>query len=157
MDKHILRPTPSAPAAKKIYVTLVGATPMPSLDALMISLDKFKTMLSSDSARTRFDTTIRSIQTTLAGVHAFIDKVYAEKNPTMAVTMKGRTLVIEISMTENEFLECVQDYDIDEILKHITAVGSMPAQKTTPQKLRDYTVFPVKYESGRFTKVAKAF
>lgn len=139
---------------KKIYIALVGSAPMASLDALMLSLERFKGILSSDSARSRFETTLRSIQPTLASVNAFVDAVYAEKNPTMAVTMTGRTLIVEINQTKDEFLDCVQDHDVDEILAHITAVGTMPAKKTANQKVRDYTAFPVKYEKGRFIKTA---
>src|SRR5579864_9318872 len=91
----------------KIYVVLVGSAPMASLDALMLSLERFKGILSSDSAKTNFETTVRSIQSSLAGVNAFIDAVYGEKNPRLAVTMAGRTLIVEISMVKNEFLQCV--------------------------------------------------
>src|SRR5437773_2004176 len=91
MDKHI--------DSKKIYVTLVGSAPMASLDALMLSLERFKQILSSDSAKTRFETTLRSIQPTLTAVNAFVDAVYAIKDPTMAVMMKGRTLIVEIGLS----------------------------------------------------------
>lgn len=145
--------TQSTSEANKIYVVVIGSAPMASLDALMLSLDRFKNMLSSESAQTQFETTIRSIQPTLTAVHAFIDAVYAQKNPTQAVTMAGRTLVVEINLSQKDFLECIHDYDVDEILSHITAVGSMPAKKTINQKTRDYTAFPVSYKNGNFVKI----
>ena len=137
----------------KIYVVLIGSAPMASLDALMLSLERFKDILTSDSARERFETTLRSIQPSLTEVNAFIDAVYAPRNPTMSVNMKGLTLIVEIKQTENEFLECVHDYDVEEILSHVIAVGTMPPKKLVNQKVRNYTAFPVKYEKGRFIKL----
>ncbi len=137
----------------KIYVVLVGSAPMASLDALMLSLERFKDILTSDSARERFETTLRSIQSSLTDVNAFIDAVYAPKNPMLSVNMKGLTLIVEIKQTENEFLECVHDYDVEEILSHIIAVGTMPPKKLVNQKVRNYTAFPVKYEKGKFIKL----
>ena len=152
MDKHPSGLTPSPIGLKKIYITLIGSAPMASLDALMLSLDRFKNILSSDSAKTRFETTVRSIQPTLVDVNAFIDTVYAEKNPMLAVTMTGRTLIVEVGLTKGEFLNCVYADDITTILARVIAVGSMPAKKTVNQAMRDYTAFPVKYEKGRFVK-----
>lgn len=151
------RATPSSrkPAAvepSKIYVALVGSAPMASLDALMFSLERFKGILSSDSARSQFETTLRSIQPSIAAVDAFIDAVYAPKIPSMSVTMKDRTLIIEINQTPTEFLECIHDYDTEEILTHMSAVGTMPAKKLANQKMREYTAFKIKYEKGRFIK-----
>lgn len=143
--------TPVEPT--KIYVVLIGSAPMASLDALMLSLERFKNILTSDSARERFETTLRSIQASLTDVNAFIDAVYAPKNPTMSVNMKGFTLIVEIKQTANEFLECVHDYDVEEILSHIVAVGTMPPKKLANQQVRNYTVFPVKYEKGKFIKL----
>lgn len=137
---------------KKIYVAMVGSAPMSSIDALMLSLERFKTMLSSDSAKDRFDTSIRSIQPTLAAVNAFIDAAYAQKNPAMAVTMKGRTLIVEVAMPADEFLACIADSDVDEILSHVVAVGTMQAQKPANQKMRDYAAYPVRYFRGQFIK-----
>lgn len=141
---------PSDPA--KIYVTLIGSAPMASLDALMLSLERFKGILSSDSAKTNFETTVRSIQPNLASVNTFIDAVYAVKDPRTAVTMTGRTLIIEIGMTKNDFLECVDDSDVDEILTHIIAVGTLPAKKSAPHIPREYISFRVRYANGRFNK-----
>lgn len=137
----------------KIYIVLIGSAPMASLDALMISLERFKNMLTSDSAQDQFETTIRSIQPNLPAVHTFIDKVYANKNPTQAVTMAGRTLIIEINLSKNDFLDCIHDYDIDEILKNVTAVGTIPAKKDMNQKTREYTTFSISYKKGKFTKI----
>lgn len=142
----------SSAELKKIYVTLVGSAPMASLDALMLSLDRFKSILSSDSAKTRFETTLRSIQPTLSAVNAFIDDVYAQKNPNMAVTMTGRTLIVEVGLTKDEFLDCINADAVDKILARVIAVGSMPAKKMPNQPLRDYTAFPVKYAKGNFIK-----
>ena len=136
----------------KIYITLVGSAPMASLDALIMSLERFKSILSSDSARTTFETAVRSIQPDLKSVHAFVDAVYAKKDPKFAVTMTGRTLVVEVAQTKDDFLDCIQDHDVDDILAHVTAVGSMPATKAANLKTRDYTAFPVKYVNGRFVK-----
>jgi hypothetical protein len=157
MDKHTSGLTPSSTGSKKIYVALVGSAPMASLDALMLSLDRFKSILSSDSAKTRFETTVRSIQPTLTAVNAFIDAVYAEKNPNLAVTMTGRTLIVEIGLAKEEFLQCVNGDEINKILARITAVGSMPAKKAPNQTIRDYTAFPVKYEKAKFIKSAGVF
>lgn len=140
----------------KIYITMIGSAPMASLDALIMSLDRFKNILSSDSARTQFETAVRSIQPDLKSVHAFVDAVYAKKDPKFAVTMTGRTLVVEIAQTTNDFYDCIHDQDINDILAHVTAVGSMPAGKTATQKMREYTVFPVKYVNGRFIKTSGA-
>lgn len=137
----------------KIYVTMIGSAPMSSLDALMLSLERFRDMLSSDSARTVFETSVRSIQPSLKAVHAFIDKVYANKDPRYAVTMTGKTLVIEVSLSMDEFLNCIHDQDVNEILAHVTAVGSMPAKKSAPNVPREYTVYRVKYINGKFMKV----
>lgn len=138
--------------SKKVYVALVGSAPMASLDALLISLDRFKSILSSDSAKEQFETTLRTIQPSLKGVNAFIDSVYAEKNPGMAVTMKGRTMIIEVSLDKKAFLDFVYAGAVDKILSRVIAVGSMPAKKVEGQTIRDYTVFPVKYEKGQFKK-----
>lgn len=139
-------------SSNKIYVTMVGSAPMASLDALLISLDRFKNSLSSDSGRESYETSVRSIQPDLKSVHAFIDSVYAKRDPKYAVTMKGRTLVVEVQQSSRDFYDCIQDQDIDEILARVTAVGSLPATKTDSLKLREYTVFPVKYTNGRFLK-----
>lgn len=139
--------------SKKIYVTLVGSAPMASLDAIILSLDRFKTILRSDSAKSRFETTIRSIQPSLSAVNAFIESVYAEKNPAIAVTMTGRTLIVEVALTKGEFLDLVNSEAIDKILKHVTAVGSMPAKKLAGQTTREYITFPIKYEKEKFIKV----
>ena len=148
MDRRILNKE-----TKKIYVVLIGSAPMASLDALLISLDRFKNMLSSESAQTQFETTIRSVQPTLTAVHAFIDAVYAQKNPAFAVTMSGRTLIVEVDLSRGEFLDCIQDCDVNEILTHVTAVGTMPAKKLPNQKMRDYVTFPIKYIKGDFVKI----
>lgn len=150
------RPSISAKSSvepTKIYVVLVGRALMASLDALMLSLERFKDILTSDSARERFETTLRSIQPSLTDVNTFIDAVYAPKNPTMSVNMRGLTLIVEIKQTENEFLECVHDYDVEEIFSHIIAVGTMPPKKLANQKERNYTAFPIKYEKGKFIKL----
>ena len=139
--------------SNKIYITMVGSAPMASLDALLMSLDRFKNSLSSDSGRDSYETTVRSVQPDLKSVHAFIDGVYAKKDPKFSVTMKGRTLVVEVQQSSRDFYECIQDQDIDEILKNVIAVGSLPAVKTAQQKMREYTVFPVRYVSGRFVKI----
>lgn len=136
----------------KIYIAMIGGAPMASLDALIISLDRFVNSLSSDSGRESYETTVRGILPDIKSVHAFIDTVYAKKDPRYAVTMKGRTLVVEVNQTKNDFYDCIHDQDIKEILKNVTAVGSMPAQKMPNAPLREYTVFPVKYVGGRFTK-----
>ena len=125
---------------------------MASLDALLISLDRFKSVLSSDSARTNFEITLRSIQPNLNAAHAFVDAVYAVKDPRYAVNSKGRTLVVEIQQSKEDFLDCIHDHDIEEILSCVTAVGSMPAQKSAGQKVREYVFFPIKYVSGKFVK-----
>ncbi|MBA3661951.1 MAG: hypothetical protein H0W64_09495 [Gammaproteobacteria bacterium] len=138
--------------SNKIYIVLVGSAPMASLDALMLSLERFKNILGSDSAKSQFETTLRSIQPSLHAVNAFIEKVYAEKNPTMAVTMKGRTLIVEVALSKNEFLNLINCDAVDEILSHIMAVGSMPANKVATQTSRDYISFPVKYIKGEFKK-----
>lgn len=136
----------------KIYIAIIGGAPMASLDALIISLDRFVNSLSSDSGRESYETTVRGILPDIKSVHAFIDSVYAKKDPRYAVTMKGRTLVVEVNQTKNDFYDCIHDQDIKEILTHVTAVGSMPAQKTAGLNMREYTVFPVKYLHGRFVK-----
>ena len=152
MNRYSASGTPPTTETNKIYVVLIGSAPMASLDALVISLDRFKNMLSSESAHDQFETAIRSVQPTLTAVHAFIDTVYAQKNPTLAVTMTGRALVIEINLSKNDFLECIHDYDVDEILSKVTAVGSLPAKKTLNQQIRDYTSFAVSYKRGNFIK-----
>jgi hypothetical protein len=144
---------PSAPVDNnKIYVTMVGSAPMASLDALMLSLDRFKSILSSDSAKERFETTVRSVQASLSEVNAFIDAVYAQKNPNLSVTMTGRTLIVEVGLSKHEFLECIDVCDVEDILVKVTAVGTMPAKKAANQKMRDYISFPVKYQKGCFVK-----
>jgi hypothetical protein len=140
----------------KIYITLIGSAPMASIDALLISLDRFKQILDSDSARDQFETAVRSIQPDLKSVHTFIDAVYAKKDPRSAVTMKGRTLVVEINQTSKDFYDCIQDHDIEDILSHVTAVGSLPAVKPANIPTRDYTVYPVRYMKGNFIKIANA-
>lgn len=152
MQKPTTRLTPSSVEPKKIYIVLVGSAPMASLDALMISLDRFKSILSSDSAKTRFETTLRSIQPSLLAVDTFIDGVYAEKNPTMSVTMTGRTLIVEVNLTKQEFLDFIYTENINKILAHVVAIGSMSAKKSATQKIRDYIAFPIKYEKGKFVK-----
>lgn len=142
--------------SKKVYITMVGSAPMASIDAIILSLDRFKTMLSSDSAQSRFETTIRSIQPSLTAVNAFIEAVYAEKNPMLSVGMTGKTLIVEVALSKNEFLECINDNAVDKILNHVTAVGSMPANKLAGKNIRDYTSFPVKYEKGKFVPKEKA-
>lgn len=137
---------------KKIYITLIGSAPMVSLDALMLSLERFKNILSSDSAKSRFETTVRSIQPTLQEVNAFIDTVYAEKNPAYAVTMTGNTLIVEIMLSKNEFLGLINADSVDKILQHIVAVGSMPAKNTSGKNIRNYISFPVRYIKGEFLK-----
>ena len=136
----------------KIYIAMVGSAPMASLDALIISLDRFKNSLSSDSARDSYETAVRSILPDLKAVHDFVDSVYARKDPKYAVTMSGRTLVVEIKQSKNDFYDCIHDQDINEILAHVTAVGSMPATKAPNFKTREYVAFPVKYVNGRFIK-----
>jgi glycerate kinase len=130
---------------------------MASLDALLMSLERFKGILSSESAQTNFETAVRSIQPDLKSVHVFIDSVYAKKDPKFTVTMTGRTLVVEIAQTSKDFYDCIHDQDIDEILSHITAVGSLPAAKPGTLRTRDYTSFPVKYVKGQFMKTSGAF
>ena len=153
MEKRSSISAKASVEATKIYVVLIGSAPMASLDALILSLERFKGILTSDSARERFATTLRSIQPSLTDVNAFIDAVYAPKNPMISVNMKGLTLIVEIKQTENEFLECVHDYDVEEILSHIIAVGTMPPKKLANQKVRNYTAFPIKYENGKFIKL----
>lgn len=136
----------------KIYIAMIGGAPMASLDALIISLDRFVNSLSSDSGREQYETAVRSILPDIKSVHAFIDSVYAKKDPRYSVNMKGRTLVIEVNQTKNDFYDCIHDQDIKEILTHVTAVGSMPAQKTPNSPMREYVAFPVKYMNGRFVK-----
>jgi hypothetical protein len=143
--------------SNKIYIAMVGSAPMASLDALLISLDRFKNALSSDSARENFETAVRTIQPDLKSVHAFVDAVYAKKDPKFQINLRGRTLVVEINLSSNDFYECIHDQDIEEILTHVTAVGSMPADKTGGFKTREYTVFPVKYLKGQFVKTSSAF
>lgn len=140
--------------SNKIYITLVGSAPMASLDALMLSLERFKNILSSDSAKSLFETTVRSIQPSLMAVNSFIDAVYAERNPMLAVTMTGRTLIVEVALTKEEFLDFINTDEVDKILKRVTAVGSMAVKKNAGQDKRDYTAFPVKYEKGRFIKLS---
>lgn len=154
MDKRpsISSRTPNEP--EKIYVILVGSAPMASLDALMLSLERFKNILSSDSARERFETTIRSIKSSLREVNQFIDDVYSEKNPNMSVTMTGRTLIIELNLSKDKFLTYIDSGKIDELLTHVIAVGTMPAKKSPNQTSREYTAFPVKYAKGKFIKFA---
>jgi hypothetical protein len=131
---------------------MIGSAPMASLDALILSLDRFKGILSSESAQTSFETTVRSILPSLKAVNTFVDAVYAIKDPRTAVTMKGRTLVVEVALTKEDFLDCIHDQDVNEILARVTAVGSLPAQKTPNQPVREYTAFPVRYLNGRFVK-----
>jgi hypothetical protein len=128
---------------------------MASLDALMISLERFKSILSSDSAKDRFETTVRTIKSSLNEVNQFIDAVYAEKNPKMSVNMPGYTLVIEVSLSRDKFLDCIYNEKVNEILAQVMAVGTMPAKKKPMQLAREYTAFPVKYEKGRFIKVQR--
>lgn len=144
--------TPVEP--NKIYVALIGSAPMASLDALLISLERFKNMLTSDSARDCFETAMRSIQPSILGVNTFIDTVYAEKNPAMAVNSKNFTMIVEVGMTKKDFLECIHDMDVNEILSHVVAVGTMSPKRTVPHQPRGYTVFPVKYANGKFVKLA---
>jgi hypothetical protein len=125
---------------------------MASLDALIISLERFVNGLSSDSGRESYETAIRIVLPDIKSVHEFVDSVYAKKDPKFTINLKHRTLVVEVSQSRNEFFDCIHDQDIKEILSHVTAVGSMPAQKTPGFKTREYTVFPVKYINGRFTK-----
>lgn len=139
--------------SKKIYIAMIGSAPMPSLDALMLSLERFKNILSSDSAKSQFETTIRSIQPSLAAVNTFIEKVYAEKNPSMAVTMTGRTLIVEVALTKEEFLNFIYTDEAKKILNRVIRVGSMPAKKSPAQPTREYLSFPVKYEKGEFKKL----
>lgn len=139
--------------SKKIYVVLVGSAPMASLDALLLSLERFKNILSSDSAKSRFETSVRSIQPSLDAVNSFIEAVYAEKNPALAVTMKGRSLIVEIGLTKEEFLDFIYSNAIERILIRIIAVGSMPAKKLSGQSIREYISFPIKYEKGKFSKL----
>ena len=153
MKSQSSNPVKPSENSKKIYVTLIGSAPMASLDALMLSLERFRDILSSDSAKTRFETVVRSIQPTLSAVNAFVDAVYAERNPNMSVSMKGRTLIVEIRQSKDEFLNCVYSDAIDKILPQISAVGSMPAKKSPNQTMRDYVAFPVKYEKGKFIKL----
>ncbi len=143
--------------AEKIYIVMIGSAPMASLDALLITLDRFKNSLSSDSAQENYESSIRSIQPDLKSVHAFVDAFYAKKDPKHTINLKGRTLVIEITLSMRDFYECMHDQDIDEIFKHVVAVGSMPAEKTGGFKTREYTVFPIKYVNGRFVKPSGAF
>jgi hypothetical protein len=138
----------------KSYIVMIGGAPMGSIDALLLSLERFHNMLSSDSAREQFETVLRSLQPDLKSVHEFIDAAYSRKDPRYAVGSKNRTLVVEVNLNKPDFFNCVHDQDITEILSHVTAVGSMPSNKTPGQKSRDYTVFPVRYQNGRFVKLA---
>jgi hypothetical protein len=132
---------------------MVGSAPMASLDALILSLDRFKNSLSSDSAKDSFETSVRTIKSSLKEVNQFIDAVYSEKNPKLSVTMTGKTLIIEVNLSKDDFLECIRVEDVNEILAHVTAVGTMPAKNPHPQPPREYTVFPVRYDKGNFIKV----
>jgi hypothetical protein len=152
MDRRSTGLSKSPVEPNKIYVALIGSAPMASLDALLISLERFKNMLTSDSARDCFETAMRSIQPSLLGVNAFIDTVYAEKNPSLSVNSKNFTLVVEVGLTKKDFLECIHDFDADEILSHVTAVGTMSPKRAVPHQPRAYTVFPVKYVNGKFVK-----
>lgn len=139
--------------SKKIYIVLIGSAPMASFDALMLSLERFKSILSTDSAKSRFETTLRSIQPSLLAVNAFIEAVYAEKNPNLSVTMTGRTLIVEVALAKDEFLDDINSNAVNKILTRVIAVGSMPAKKSVGQNIREYTVFPVKYQKGNFIKL----
>ena len=141
-----------AQPANKIYVAMIGGAPMASLDALIMSLERFVNGLSSDSGRESYETAVRSVLPDLKSVHAFVDAAYAKRDPKYTINMKNRTLVVEINQTRNDFFDCIHDQDISEILSHVTAVGSMPVQKTPGFKTRDYTVFSVKYLNGKFVK-----
>lgn len=152
MDRRASGLHDSSASKRKIYVVLVGSTTMASFETLLLSLEKFKGILSSDSAKTRFETSLRSIQPSLAAVEAFVEAVYAEKNPNMAVTMTGRTLIIEIALSKEEFLNLVDTDHVQKILASITAVGSMSAKKLSGQNRRDYSIFPIKYLKGKFVK-----
>jgi hypothetical protein len=152
MDRRTTGLSKPTEEPKKIYITLIGSAPMASLDALILSLDRFKNILTSDSAIDNFETTLRSIQPSLMAVNAFIDAVYAEVKPMLSVSSKNFTLIVEVAQTKTEFLECIHDHDANEILAHVIAVGTMPPKKTAPQKPRDYKVFPVKYVNGKFIK-----
>ena len=146
--------TPRAPfATNKIYITMIGSAPMASLDALMISLERFKSILSSDSAKDRFETSVRTIKSSLNDVNQFIDSVYSEKNPKMSVNMQGRTLIIEVNMSRDKFIDCINTERVNEILMQVTTVGTMPVKKNLGQSTREYIAFPVKYEKGSFIKV----
>lgn len=153
MDKHSSILSRSFSEPKKIYITLIGSAPMASLDALMLSLDRFKGILSSDSAQDRFETTLRTIKSSLSEVNQFIDTVYAEKKPSMAVTMQGRTLIIEIGLSKEEFLGYVNSGKVKEILAHVRAVGTMPAKKSPNQNTREYTSFSVKYDGSEWKRI----
>jgi hypothetical protein len=139
-------------AGNKLYIVIVGAAPMASLDALIISLDRFRNSLTSESAQTQFETAVRSIKHDIKDVHAFVDSVYAKRDPKFSINLPGRTLVVEVAKSENDFYACIHDQDVDDILSNVTAVGSMPAKKLPTQKTRDYTVFPIRYFKGQFMK-----
>lgn len=156
MDKNSI---PSKPGSNpnKIYVVLVGSAPMSSQDALMLSLERFQSILGSDSAKEQFETTLRTIKSTLPEVNEFIHLVYAQHDPRMSVTMKGFTLIIEIDMSKHEFLECVYIGELNTIFECVTSVGVMPAKAAPNQKMRNYTSFPVKYVKDRFVKSIKTW
>jgi hypothetical protein len=139
--------------ANRIYVVMIGSAPMASLDALIISLERFVNGLTSDSGRESYETVVRSVLPDLKSVHAFVDAAYAKKDPRYALNLKNRTLVVELNQSKNDFFDCIHDQDINEILARVVAVGSMPMQKTAGFKTRDYTVFPIKYSNGRFVKL----
>lgn len=154
-----MKKVPSKPSSEpnKIYVVFIGSAPMSSPDALMLSLERFQSILGSDSAKDQFETTLRTIKSTLPEVNEFIHLVYAQRDPRMAVTMKGFTLIIEVSMSKKEFLECVYIGELKTIYECVTSVGVMPAKIPPTQKMRDYTAFPVKYVNGRFVKATKVW
>lgn len=156
MDKNSISPKPGSDP-NKIYVVFIGSAPMSSQDALMLSLERFQSILSSDSAKDRFETTLRTVKSTLPEVNEFIHLVYAQRDPRLAVTMKGFTLIIEINMSKHEFLECVYIGELNTIYECVTAVGAMPAKTALNQKMRDYTVFPVKYANDHFVKISKVW
>lgn len=150
MEKHSIES--ASVMQKAIYIVLIGSAAMADIDSLILSLDRFKSILSSDSAKERFETTLRSIQPTITAVDAFLDAVYAEKNPMLSVNMTGRSLIVEVALTKEEFLKLVNAGEIKKILAKVIAVGTMPAKKPPTQKLREYKVFPVKHENGMFIK-----
>ncbi len=137
---------------QKIYVVMVGGAPMTSLDALMLSLDRFKNALSSDSAKDRFETTLRTIKPSLREVNQFIDTVYSERNPNMSISTQAYTLIIELKLSKEKFLEYIDKDKVDNILASVKVVGTMSAKKKATDQMREFVAYPVTYANGKFIK-----